>query len=465
MNRAPGPRRLALLRFVRATRRDTLAAMTDLMETYGDVVRLKFPVSPIDEKEIHVLRHPRDARRVLQENHTSYGKSSAYEKILSRLAGRGLITSDGPLWKRQRRLAQPAFHRRSVERFAVSMTAATADLAARWDGLAPGTELNIADEMRALALDIVGRTLFSSALGPLHHDIDSGLTDALHYFDRAFDSLVVTPLWVPSRRNRRMRDAVARLERVVYGLINARAEREAEFDDLLSMMLLARDDETGERMSRTQVRDEVMTFLLAGHETSANALAWCWHLLAGSPAARERLEREADSILAGRAATVEDLPRMPYARMVIEEAMRLYPPAWVVERRALGADVLGGYDVPAGSAVMASTYLTHRNPSVWPEPDHFDPERFAPEAAAERPLFAYFPFGGGPRQCIGNLFAMVETQLVLSTLAGRFRLEGVPGARVSTEASVTLRPVGLRMTLQRRQRVVSAGVPAADRAR
>jgi cytochrome P450 len=239
---------------------------------------------------------------------------------------------------------------------------------------------------------------------------------------------------------------------VTAQIIESRRGREHEFEDLLSMLMAAVDEDSGETMTMRQVRDEVMTFLLAGHETSANALSWSLHLLAANPDARERLEHEVDAALGGRAPTIDDLPILPFARMVIEEALRLYPPVWAVERHAFGPDVLGGYAIPAGAGIVTSPYLTHRHPGIWEQPLEFRPERFTPERVAERPPFAYFPFGGGPRQCIGNTFALVETQLVLAAIVQRFRLDPAPGARVRAQARVTLRPEGLRMTVRPRDR-------------
>jgi cytochrome P450 len=238
----------------------------------------------------------------------------------------------------------------------------------------------------------------------------------------------------------RPRRALRTLDEVVFGILRDRRRGASEGGDLLSTLVELRDEETGEGMSDRQLRDEVMTLLLAGHETTANALAWTWHLLGRHPAAAERLRAELAAVLGRRMPTVADLPQLPWTRMVLEEAMRLYPPAWLISRAAMEDDVIGGYHVPRGATVILSPWVTHRHPDLWDDPERFDPERFAPARVAARPRFAYFPFGGGPRLCIGSGFAMTEAQLVLASVASRYRLEPVPGHEPRLEPLVTLRP-------------------------
>jgi cytochrome P450 len=450
----PGPRGRELLRWVLKARKDPLAAFEQL-DRYGDVVRIHLPIGQGVEPDFYLLRRPEDVEHVLQKNHRNYRKSSSYD-IVRLVVGEGLLTSEGDHWKRQRRLAQPSFHKQRIAHFSRAMVEEAEAMLTRWEQ-APAGGLDIAEEMRRVTLAVVGRTLFSSDVGRYASAVSRGLKGALDYVDRRLGAAYRPPMWLPTRRQRRFRQAMALLDRVTSEVIASRRGHEEEFEDLLSMLMLAEDEESGGRMNERQVRDEVMTFLLAGHETSANALAWSLYLLATHSLERDRLEREVDYVLGGRVPSIEDLPQLPFTRMVIEEALRLYPPVWMVERHALGPDVLGGYAIAAGSAVVTSPYLIHRWPAVWESPSEFRPERFTPEASASRPPFAYFPFGGGPRQCIGNTFALVETQLILATVAQRFRLDLAPLASVEPEPKVTLRPVGLRMTVRPRDGAGASG--------
>lgn len=257
------------------------------------------------------------------------------------------------------------------------------------------------------------------------------------------------PLSVPTPRNRRINAAIHTLDAIVQGLIQERRQRAIERGDVLSLLLLARDEETGQGMSDQQVRDEVMTLLFAGHETTSNLLAWTWFLLATHPEVEQRLQAELDAVLGGRLPTVEDLAHLPYGHRVLEETLRLYPPAWSLARKALVDDKVGGYVLPASTIILMSPYVTHRHPAFWEEPERFDPDRFTPERVAVRPRYAYFPFGGGPRQCIGNTFALMEAHLILATVAQRYRLRLVPDHPVEPQALLTLRPRdGLPMLLE-----------------
>jgi cytochrome P450 len=449
--KAPGPRGLELLRWIRVARRDALEAMELAADTYGDLVRVHIPIGQGVEPYFFIVRNPADVRHVLQENHRNYRKSSSYD-VIRLVVGDGLLTSEGDHWRRQRRLAQPSFHKERIAHFARAMVEEAESMLDRWSASAALDSVDVAEEMRRVTLAIVGRTLFSSDVGRYVGDVTRGLDGALAFVDRRLGQAIRSPLGFPSRPNRRFRDSLRLLDGVTAQIIESRRGHEAGFEDLLSMLMSAVDEESGEQMTTHQVRDEVMTFLLAGHETSANALAWSLHLLAQNPSERERLEHEVDEALRGRAPVIDDAPALPFARTVIEEALRLYPPVWALERHTLGPDVLAGYEIPAGAGIVTSPYLTHRHPEFWEDPRAFRPDRFAPEQVASRPPFAYFPFGGGPRQCIGNTFALVETQLVLAAIVQRFRLDAAPGTHVRAQARVTLRPEGLRMTVRPRDR-------------
>jgi cytochrome P450 len=305
--------------------------------------------------------------------------------------------------------------------------------------------------MMRLTLTIVCQTLFSSDISTEADEVGQALTTVLkHTIDRMqslFDLAEILPL----PENRRFYEALRTLDQVVYGMIKERRRSGRDTGDLLSMLVFARDEETGQSMSDKQLRDEVMTIFLAGHETTANALGWTWYLLSRHPEVTRRLEAELAEVLDGRTPTLDDLSKLNYTSMVIQEAMRLYPPAWIIGRNAVEADQIDGYDIPADSSIILSPYVTHRHPGFWDNPEGFDPERFSPQQTKDRPYFAYFPFGGGPRLCIGNNFALMEAKLVLATVAQRYRLELVPGHPVEPEPLVTLRPkYGLLMTLRPR---------------
>ncbi|MEO8662830.1 MAG: cytochrome P450, partial [Bryobacteraceae bacterium] len=379
---------------------------------------------------------------------------------------RGVLTADGALWLRQRRLMQPAFHRDRIAAMGDTMAGFAADLADRWETLArQGSPVDLVREMTGLTMRIVGQALFSLDMGPAVETVERTFDAVNKILIRRFRSGQFYPPVLPTRDDRLFRKNRRELDAVVNGIIAERHKNAGGFNDLLSMLLSARDEETGESMDDNQLRAEVKTLLLAGHETTSNALSWTFYLLSQNPAQAATLYEELDRVLAGRTATVGDLPLLPYTRMVLDESMRLYPPAWLIARRAINADTFGGYTVPAGGAVVISSYLTHRHPEFWDEPERFDPTRFQPGAAERRHRYAYFPFGGGPRQCIGNNFALMEAQLILATLAARFHVRLVEGAKVVPEALVTLRPKGgLPMILERRRPTASTASANASSA-
>jgi cytochrome P450 len=334
--------------------------------------------------------------------------------------------------------------------YATLMTEAADAMVERWWTHPQASEpVEIASEMMSLTLGIVGQALFSLDLA---HDV-STVGQAVTTLVKLLGDYVYAPfppLSVPTPRNRHMRAAIHELDAVVSGIIKERRANYADSGDLLSMLLLARDLDSGEGMSDHQVRDEVMTVLLAGHETTANALTWTWYLLSQHPKIEGRMHAELATVLGGELPTIEHLPHLTYTAMALQVALRLYPPIWVLSRQALADDELGGCTVSQGSMVILSPYATHRHPAFWEQPEVFDPERFTPERVAARPHFAHFPFGGGPRQCIGSSFAIMEAQLILATVAQRYRLRLVSGHPVVPEAKLTLRPrYGMPMTLER----------------
>ena len=431
--RAPGLGLLASRSVLSAVRADALGFLTDLHRRHGDIAR--FQVGPY---VTYLLAHPDAIRHVLVDRAANYTKHTRdYDKLRLSL-GEGLVTSEGDFWRRQRRIAQPAFHREQIARFADVMTGRTVAMVERW--LARPGPLDVAHEMMRLTLQIVSATLFSTDLGEELDEIGRSVEIANRQTIERISSLFDLPLWVPTSRNRELVRALHVFDRLIYGQLEARRRAEDPGQDLLGMLLAARDPETGEGMTDAQLRDEIVTMFVAGHETTANALAWSFYLLAQHPQAEGRARAEVDAALAGRAATLADLPGLGYLKQVAQEAMRLYPPVWAIGRGAVADDVVGGIRIERGADITLSQWVTHRHPALWRDPDAFDPDRFA--RADELPRFAYFPFSGGARQCIGMSFALMEAQLILATVLQRHPLALVPGRSVVPEPLVTLRPRG-----------------------
>ncbi len=434
-NRFPGD---LVLRFAF----DRIGFVQDLARRYGDIAFFRLWGMPAA-----LVNHPDLVRDVLVTQQRLFVKGIGLERAKV-LLGEGLLTSEGAHHLRQRRLIQPAFHREVVAGHAATMVDHAERWAARWQA---GQRLDVAQEMAALTLSIAGRTLFGADVEEDAREIGDALGDAIQTFDLALlpfgDRLVRLPI-PPAIRFRR---AKARLDAIVYRLIaERRAAPRADGHDVLSMLLAARDTEgDGRGMSDAQVRDEALTLLLAGHETTANALTWCWYLLSQHPDVEARLHAEVDAVAPGRPLTADDVPHLAYTRAVVSEGMRLFPPAYIVGRRAIAPWPVPGTDwvLPTGTLVLASQYLLHRDPRYWSEPERFRPERWLPSQAADRDgaarepreRFAWFPFGAGTRICIGEGFAWMEATLVLATLARRWAFRLVPGHRVEGQPIITLR--------------------------
>jgi cytochrome P450 len=425
---------------------ERLDLMTRAVLTHGDVVRFEFP-----HITGHLVAHPEHVQQVLVDQHRLFSKQTrGYEKLRAFL-GNGLVTSDGEFWLRQRRIAQPAFHKRRIAGFATAMVEAAEDTVRRWERPAKeGASIDVATEMNRLALRIAGETLLSTDPSDKANAVSDALTTMLHEAHERINRPWSPPESWPTARNRRYRSASRELDQIVLDIIDRRRRGAETRDDLLQMLLEAKDAETGESMDDRQLRDEVMTMFLAGHETTANALTWTLYLLSRFPSVARALHEEACEVLGDRAATVEDLPRLELAKRVLQESMRLYPPVWVVGRSPIEDVQIGGFDVPKGSLIFVSQWVTHRHPEFWDDPEGFDPDRWLPERAKAQHRYQYFPFAAGPRMCIGSGFAMMEGQLVLATLARRYRVDLVPGHPIEPEPLITLRPrYGMRVTLHR----------------
>lgn len=408
---------------------------------YGDVAYLRFLGQPT-----YVLNLPEHIEHVMVTQQRNYVKDKLQRVLLEEFLGKGLLVSEGGFWLRQRRLMQPAFHRQRVAAYGQVMGEQAQRLSARWRD---GERRDIAEDMMSLTLAIVVRCLFGLEL---EDGAASTVAPALGVVMDHFSKMqaLVVPSWVPTPENLRYRAAVRQLYRTVDEIVRRRRETGGDTGDLLSMLLEARDED-GSRMSDQQVRDEAITLMLAGHETTAITLSFCWELLSRSPEAEAALHRELDSVLGGREPTVEDLASLPYTEGVVKESLRLFPPAWSLSREAVEADEIGGWHIPARAMVWMNQWTVHRDPRFYKEPLAFQPQRWVDGLERTLPRYAFFPFGGGPRLCIGLSFAMMEARLVLATLARRFRLERLTQGEVELLPSITLRPRhGLPMRLHAR---------------
>jgi cytochrome P450 len=406
-----------------------------------------------------VVHRPEDVRQVLLERAEDFRKSPSYEG-LKLVLGNGLLTSEGEFWKRQRKFATPAFHHKRLVGFCDTMVRCTSEMLDDWDAelvAAPGQrrpELDLHEAMMALTLRVVGLTLFSTDLSDKAGAMGPALATMVEHANYiAVSMLLAPPAWVPTTRNRRFKRALAIIDELVLGIIAERRRTGEDAGDLLSMLMAATDENTGERMSDQELRDEVATLVLAGHETTAQALTWTFKLLSEHPEAQRRVVEEVREVCGDRLPSFEDLKALEYTGRVIDESLRLYPPAWLVERQALVDMEIGEYFIPKGTLIAVAQWTLHRHPDYWDNPEGFDPDRFTPERSASRPRYAYLPFGGGPRQCIGTNFALYEAKLILATILQRYTLDLVPGQDMRPDAAVTLRPRhGMKMWPHRRDR-------------
>ena len=436
----PGPPPNLLRSLFGALQQNPLDYFTEIFHKYGDVVGMR-----IGNFRTFVVYHPNDIEEMLVNKARMYHKGRILQANKF-LFGEGLLTSEGDFWLRQRRLSQPAFHRDRVAAYAAVMGEYTEQMLAGWHA---GDERDLHQEMMNLALRIVGKTLFDSDVTSDTREVGETL-DILLKIAANFGRTVLIPLWVPTPRNLRAKAGVRRLDRIIYRIIAQRRASGNDTGDLLSTLLQVRDTD-GSRMSDKQLRDESITLFLAGHETTASTLSWTFWLLAQNPAVEKRFHEELHGVLGGRTPAMDDLPRLPYLGHILTESLRLYPPAWGIARLAEEEHEIAGYPVFPRYGMATAQWVVHRDPRWFDAPQEFRPERWERGLAKQLPRFAYFPFGGGPRQCIGNTFALMEASVVLATIGQKFRFQLAPGQKVEPFASITMRPKsGIRVKLEAR---------------
>ncbi|MEZ4629831.1 MAG: cytochrome P450 [Deinococcales bacterium] len=435
-NTVRGPKALPIVGNIPQLIKDAPKFFLEAQQNYGDIFSYY-----IGSKRVYFLLNPEDIKYVLQDNYKNYSKNSNYQRIKA-LVGEGLLTSEGETWFRNRRLAQPVFHRQKIHGFAEMMVDRCLAMLETWEGYYQrGEALNMQAQMMRLTLGIIGEALFSEEVSGDAARVSEALGFALEHTNNLILSPFPFTAKLPTPANLKFKHSTATLDEIIYRIIDKRrTELKAGAEDkgdLLSMLLQAQDADSGAQMNDKELRDEAMTLFLAGHETTATSLTWLSYLLCKHPEVYQKLQQEIDEVLAGCRVTYNDLEKLPYTRMVIDEALRLYPPAWIIGRQPIADDTLpSGIKVSKGQDISISPYVLHHHPQLWPEPERFLPERFL-----EKPSrFAYLPFGGGPRVCIGNHFALMEMGLVLVTVLQGFGLELTPNQHVQLQTSITLRP-------------------------
>jgi cytochrome P450 len=462
MTEPPGPRGHWLLGCAPEMQADMLGFYQRVARDYGDVAKLR-----VMHLTFYFLNSPQYIHHVLAGNERNYRRSDFGNRLLKIAMGDNIITTDGADWLSRRKLMQPLFTRRQVDRFAELMVEQAALML---DGFAAqaagGAPIDVDAAMKRITLSVVGRAMFNLDLGDDHNEIASHLKQGGDYFVYRYKNPMAPPLWMPTARNRAFRRSMARVADLVPRLIAERRaalahDRAAVPDDLLTRLLEARFDDTGQGFTDAELKSEIQVMIGAGYETTALTLAWTAYLLSQNPDIAARLEQEIDDVLQGGKPGLEVVDRLTFTRMVIDESMRLYPASWGLARTSIAPDQFGAYRVPAGANIIFSPYVLHRRPDIWPDPERFDPERFAPGQQAERPACSFIPFGFGRRSCLGNHFALLEATLVLAMAVQRFRFHLVPGRAVVPEPLMTMGPRGgLPMTLQARGGLAGRSVAA-----
>jgi cytochrome P450 len=439
----PGPRGQFLTGSLTEFHKDILGFYSRCAREYGDVFSFR-----LGRRRLVMLTHPDYIERVLIHDNKNFAKMTYVLRLIVPLLGQGLLTSDGDLWLRQRRLIQPVFSKQRLASYAGCMVDYAQRLAATWRD---GEVRDIYGDMVRLTLEIVAKVLFDADVARDAPEVGQALTVVMHNFLNRWGSLLPLPAWFPTPGNLRFHHSIRRLDKIIYRFIAERRASGQERNDLLSLLLHARDEDSGGQMTDRQLRDEAMTLFLAGHETTANAMSFTWYLLAQHPEVEAKVLDELRRELGGRPPMADDMPRLKYAESVILESMRLLPPAYGFGRIAKQDCEFGGYRIPAGTTVLVSQWVTQRDPRFWPDAEKFRPERWQEPAIKQLPKFAYFPFGGGPRLCIGNTFAMMETILLLATLAPHAHFDLVPDHPFKLRPAVTLKPeFGIKVTVRKR---------------
>jgi cytochrome P450 len=407
---------------IRELIRDPLNFFQSLTTQYGDVVCYRPAPDPA-----YLINHPDYVRHVLLDNNRNYSKATFSNTVFNKTVGEGLLTSEGEVWRKQRRMMQPAFHHTRLEKLDVMITDATTTMLDQWQRCYDaGQPVDLPREMAALTLTVTTRALFGVDLGDDVREVGEIVNRSSKYWEKPSSPQLI--------------QAATEVNTIVDRIIQQRKRDFKDAGDLLSSLIMARDEHSGAAMGDDQLRSQILTLMLAGYETTASALTWTWYLLSKNPSAAERVRREAREALQGRPPRYSDIEQLPYTRMVLNESLRLFPPAWTLGRRALGEDEIGGYHVPTNTVIAVCIYSLHRHPAFWPDADTFKPERFSPENSVGRHKFAYVPFGAGPRQCIGNNFGLMETSLIIACIAQRFELHLMPGIEAYPQALFVLRP-------------------------
>ncbi len=419
-----------------------------MWKQYGDLVRL--PIMP--NYSAYLFAHPSYAEHVLSSHQELYSKPDVVNKPLNLMMGESILTSEGDSWLKNRRLMQPAFHMKQLANLADVMVSCTESFLQEWENKPDGEVIDIAEETLRLTLKIAGQTLFSKDISDEDSVLGQAFRTGYEFVNYKINNLWTEPLWIPTLRNRHFRKAKQTLDNLVLDIINSRRQNPTERNDLLSMLMSARDEETGEGMSDKQLQNEAITLLVAGHETVASGLAWTWYLLAEHPDIADKLRSELREVLNGSNPSFEKLPQLKYTRRVFDETLRLYPPAWGMPRYPKEDDEINGYLIPKDSIVTVGAFMIHRHPEFWENPDTFNPDNFLPEKVNQRPKFAYFPFGGGKRICIGQNFALMEATIIIALIGQRFKLELLPNQNIEIDPTFTLRPKnGIKVKVWKRK--------------
>jgi len=436
-----GPAGHPLLGNLVEIRNDPLGFLLQAGENYGDIFFLR-----LGPRRVYVLNKAEYIQEVLIRQMKNIQKADLNKDLLGRFLGQGILTSDGDFHKKQRKLVQPAFHPHRIDAYADVMVSYTQEMMAGWQS---DEIVDIDDRMMRLTMNIVSKTLFDADVSATANDVGEAIKVLQKLTSDDFKLGFMMPMWVPTARNRKIRKSTQALDKTVLKFIQERRVSGDDKGDLLSMLLMAQDEGDGSKMSDQQVRDEAVTLFAAGHETTSNALTWAWYLLSQNPMVEQELHIELDAVLNERLPTMADLAQLPYTEAIIQETLRLYPPAWILmSRTPLETIQIDGYQIDPGEWIWIAPYMTHRKSEYFADPEKFDPSRFLGERQREIPKYAYFPFGGGPRVCIGNSFALMEARLVLATIAQKFKLELVSGQEIIPEPEITLSSRnGLRMKL------------------